>query len=81
MNPLKNWLEQRRSKPETPPQEADKAAPQVNKAAPQANKAAPQAPGNALRGGSYSVALTAVVLAILIAANFFVSALPSSMTT
>ena len=55
MNPLKNWLEQRRSKPETPPQEA-------NKAAPQANKAAPQAPGNALRGGSYSVALTAVVL-------------------
>lgn len=67
MNPRKNWLEQRRSKPETPPQEADKAA--------------PQAPGNALRGGSYSVALTAVVLAILIAANFFVSALPSSMTT
>ena len=74
MNPRKNWLEQRRSKPETPPQEADKAAPQ-------ADKAAPQAPGNALRGGSYSVALTAVVLAILIAANFFVSALPSSMTT
>ena len=67
MNPRKNWLAQRRSKPETPPQEADKAA--------------PQAPGNALRGGSYSVALTAVVLAILIAANFFVSALPSSMTT
>ena len=74
MNPRKNWLEQRRSKPETPPQEADKAAPQ-------ADKAAPQAPGNALRGGSYSVALTAVVLAILIAANFFVPALPSSMTT
>ena len=67
MNPLKNWLEQRRSKPETPPQEADKAA--------------PQALSNALRGGSYSVALTAVVLAILIAANFLVSALPSSMTT
>lgn len=36
MNPRKNWLEQRRSKPETPPQEADKAAPQANKAAPQA---------------------------------------------
>ena len=31
--------------------------------------------------GSYSFILTAVVLAILIAANFFVSALPSSMTT
>lgn len=29
MNPRKNWLEQRRSKPETPPQEADKAAPQA----------------------------------------------------
>ena len=36
--------------------------------------------GNALRGGAYSLAVTAVVLAILVAANVFVSALPSSLT-
>ena len=36
---------------------------------------------NALKGGSYSFALTAIVLAILIAVNVFVSVLPKSMTT
>ena len=36
--------------------------------------------GNALRGGAYSVAVTAVVLAILIAVNVFASALPATMT-
>ncbi len=35
---------------------------------------------NALRGGSYSIALTAIVLAILIVINVFVNILPSSMT-
>ena len=35
---------------------------------------------NAMRGGAYSAALTAVVLAILIAVNVFVSAMPSSAT-
>lgn len=34
----------------------------------------------ALRGGSYSIALTVMVLAILIVVNVFVSALPSSVT-
>lgn len=34
----------------------------------------------ALKGGAYSLIITAVVLAILIAVNFFVSALPSSLT-
>ncbi len=39
-------------------------------------------PGNriALRGGSYSLVITAVVLAILIVVNLFVSALPASLT-
>ena len=37
---------------------------------------APQDRGNALRGGSYALAVTAVVLAILIAVNVFASALP-----
>ena len=36
--------------------------------------------GNALRGGAYSLAVTAVVLAILIAVNVFASALPASLT-
>ncbi len=36
---------------------------------------------NALRGGSYSLVVTAIVLAILIAVNVFASALPKSMTT
>ena len=35
---------------------------------------------NALRGGSYSLIITAIVLAILIAVNVFVSALPKSKT-
>ena len=35
---------------------------------------------NAMRGGTYSAVLTAVVLAILIAVNVFVSAMPSSAT-
>lgn len=34
----------------------------------------------ALRAGSYSLTITAVVLAILVVANMFVSALPSSLT-
>lgn len=34
----------------------------------------------ALKGGSYSLALTAVVLALLVVVNIFVSALPSSAT-
>lgn len=34
----------------------------------------------ALRGGGYSLAITAVVLAILIVVNIFISALPSSLT-
>jgi len=34
----------------------------------------------ALRGGSYSLAITAIVLALLIVVNILVSALPSSMT-
>ena len=34
----------------------------------------------ALYGGSYSVMITAVVLAILIVANVFVSSLPASLT-
>ena len=37
--------------------------------------------GNALRGGAYSLAVTAVVLAILIAVNVFASALPASLTS
>ena len=36
--------------------------------------------GNALRGGTYALAVTAVVLAILIAVNVFASALPSTLT-
>lgn len=36
---------------------------------------------NALRGGSYSLVITAIVLAILIAVNVFVSALPKSKTS
>lgn len=35
---------------------------------------------NAFRGGSYSLLITGVVLAILIAVNFFVSALPATKT-
>ena len=35
---------------------------------------------NAFRGGAYSIVVTAVVLAILVAVNVFVSALPSSLT-
>ena len=35
---------------------------------------------NALRGGAYSLAITAVVLAILIMVNVFVSALPPALT-
>ena len=35
---------------------------------------------NAFRGGSYSLTLTAVVLAILIVANIFASALPVNLT-
>ena len=34
----------------------------------------------ALKGGSYSLAVTAVVLAILIVVNIFASTLPSSIT-
>lgn len=34
----------------------------------------------ALKGGSYSLVITAIVLAILVAVNIFVSALPSSLT-
>lgn len=34
----------------------------------------------ALKGGSYSLAVTAAVLSILVAANIFVSALPASLT-
>ncbi len=37
--------------------------------------------GNALKGGTYSLILTAVVLAILIVVNLFASALPSSKTS
>lgn len=36
--------------------------------------------GYALRGGSYALAVTAVVLAILIAVNVFASALPTTLT-
>ena len=36
--------------------------------------------GNALRGGGYALAVTAVVLAILIAVNVFVSDLPATLT-
>ncbi len=35
---------------------------------------------NALRGGSYSLLISAVVLAILIAVNVFASALPANLT-
>ena len=34
----------------------------------------------AFRGGSYSLIMTAIVLAILIVANIFVSALPATLT-
>ena len=34
----------------------------------------------ALQGGTYSLAVTAIVLAILIAVNIFVSALPTTLT-
>ena len=34
----------------------------------------------AMKGGSYSLVMTAVVLAILIVANIFVSAMPTTMT-
>ena len=37
-------------------------------------------PGNALRGGGYALAVTAVVLAILVAVNVFAAALPASLT-
>ena len=37
-------------------------------------------PGNALRGGGYALAVTAVVLAILVAVNVFAAALPTSLT-
>ena len=40
----------------------------------------PNAGKQALRGGTYSLAVTAVVLAILIAVNVFVSVLPASAT-
>ena len=36
--------------------------------------------GNALRGGSYALAVTAVVLAILVAVNVFACALPATLT-
>ena len=35
---------------------------------------------NAFRGGSYSLIISAVVLALLVVANVFASALPSAMT-
>ena len=41
---------------------------------------APQDRGNAFRGGSYALAVSAVVLAILIAVNVFAAALPKSLT-
>ena len=41
---------------------------------------APQDRGNAFRGGSYALAVSAVVLAILIAVNVFAAALPQSLT-
>ena len=37
-------------------------------------------PGNALRGGGYALAVTAVVLAIFVAVNVFATALPASLT-
>ena len=40
----------------------------------------PSPRGNALRGGTYALAVTAVVLAILITANVFASALPATLT-
>ena len=40
----------------------------------------PISSGQALKGGSYSLALTAVVLAILIVVNLFVSILPTTLT-
>jgi ABC-2 type transport system permease protein len=40
----------------------------------------PSASRQALRGGSYSLAVSALVLAILVVVNVFVSALPASMT-
>ena len=45
-------------------------------------QSAPQREGNqnAFRGGAYSIVVTAVVLAILVAVNVFVSALPSNLT-
>ena len=44
-------------------------------------QSAPQREGNqnAFRGGAYSIVVTAVVLAILVAVNVFVSALPSNL--
>ena len=36
---------------------------------------------NAFRGGSYSLIISAVVLALLVVANVFASALPSANTT
>lgn len=39
-----------------------------------------QKTGNAFRGGSYSLVITGVVLAILVAVNIFVSALPAAST-
>ncbi len=41
----------------------------------------PKGNSNALRGGTYSLILTAVVLAIVIVVNLFASALPSSKTS
>ena len=39
-----------------------------------------QSGGNALRGGAYAAAVTAVVLAILVAVNVFAAALPATLT-
>lgn len=43
-------------------------------------KPAGHAQGNAFRGGSYSLIITVVVLAILVAVNIFASALPAAWT-
>lgn len=40
----------------------------------------PEHPGVAFQGGTYSLALSAIVLALLVVVNVFVSALPTSMT-
>ena len=43
-------------------------------------KKKPISSGQALRGGSYSLAITAVVLAIVIVVNIFISILPTNLT-